>query len=241
MDLILRNTAWSVSACYVGLHTASPGDTGANEVSAGWYIRKAITFNAATTSGATNDGQVDFDEVTGSEVTVTHVSLWDAESSGNMIWWKALSSSKLLTVGAIPIIADTALTVTAGGGFSNYMIPKIIDHALATAAYTPAATVYLAMYTDNPTAADTGTETTLTDYARQAIAFDAASSGATANTDEESFGVAGSGPQTITNWGIRDASTLGNLLIFGAWDTGIAVDSGDTYIVPAGSLDITAA
>ena len=241
LNLILRNTAWSRSASYVALHTASPGDTGANEVSAGWYARKAISFNAATTSGATNDGQVTFDEVTGGSSTVTHVSIWDASTSGNMIWWKALSSSKVLNIGAIPIIADDALTVTAGGAFSNYMIPKIIDHALATAAYTPAATVYLAMYPDNPTAADSGTEKTLGGYSRQATAFDAASSGATANTDEEDFGtVSGSGPQTITNWGIRDASTSGNLLIFGEWDTPIAVDDGDSYIVPAGDLDITA-
>lgn len=241
MSLVLRNTAWSRSATYIALHTSSPGDTGANEVSAGWYVRKAITFNAATTSGATNDGQVDFDEVEDSGLTVTHVSLWDAESNGNMIWWKALSSQRALSIGATPIIGDEAITVTAGGGFSNYLIPKIIDHALATAAYSPAATVYLALYTSNPTAADSGSEATLGDYARQAIAFDAPSSGVTQNTDEESFGTASSGPNTITHWGIRDASTSGNLLIFGAWNDSNVVANGDVYKVPAGSLTITAA
>lgn len=241
LSLVLRNTGWTVTNVYIALHTSSPGDTGANEVSAGWYARKAITFNAATTSGATNDGQVDFDEVTGSGLTITHVSLWDADTSGNMIWWKALSSQRALSVGATPILADDALTVTAGGGFSNYLIPKIIDHALGTAAYTPAATVYLALYTSNPTAADSGSEATLGDYARSAIAFDAPSSGVTQNTDEEDFGTASSGPNTITHWGIRDASTDGNLLIFGEWNDLNVVDNGDVYKVPAGSLTITAA
>lgn len=241
LSLVLRNTGWTVSGSYVALHTASPGDTGANEVSAGWYVRKAATWNAATTSGATNDGQITFDEVTGAGLTITHISVWDAESSGNMIWWKALSSSRALAIGATPIIADDAITVTAGGGFSNYLIPKIIDHALGTAAYTSAATVYLALYTSNPTAADSGSEATLGSYARQATAFDAPSSGVTQNTDEESFGTASSGPNTITHWGIRDAATTGNLLVFGAWNNSNVVDDGDVYKVPAGSLTITAA
>lgn len=241
LSLVLRNTAWSVTTVYIALHTASPGDTGANEVSAGWYSRKAIAFDAATTSGAANTAQVDFDEVTGSGLTVTHVSIWDASTSGNMIWWKALSSSRALSVGATPIISAGAVTVTAGGGFSNYLIPKIIDHALGTAAYTSAATVYLALYTSNPTAADSGSEATLGSYARQATAFDAPSSGVTQNTDEESFGTASSGPNTITHWGIRDAATTGNLLVFGAWNNSNVVDDGDVYKVPAGSLTITAA
>ena len=44
--------------------------------------------------------------------------------------------------------------------FSDFMENKIIDHMLRNQAYTPPATVYVALYTDDPTDADTGTEVT---------------------------------------------------------------------------------
>lgn len=41
---------------------------------------------------------------------------------------------------------------------SNYLENKLIDHVLRNTAYTPPATVYLALYTTDPTDADSGTE-----------------------------------------------------------------------------------
>ena len=51
--------------------------------------------------------------------------------------------------------------------FSNFMENKIIDHMLRNQAYTPPATVYVALYTSDPTDADTGTEVSGGSYARQ--------------------------------------------------------------------------
>lgn len=91
---------------YVSLHTASPGLTGANEVSAGWYaaggrMQPSGTpkWNAATASGATNNGTITFPAVSGSSVTVTHVGIWDNATvgAGNFLHGIALGGIVLTT------------------------------------------------------------------------------------------------------------------------------------------------
>jgi hypothetical protein len=69
-------------AVYASLHSADPGDTGANELSGGSpaYARKAITWNAAA-AGSMDDSNVPvFDVAAGS--TVLYVGLWSALTSG---------------------------------------------------------------------------------------------------------------------------------------------------------------
>ncbi len=71
---------------HVSLHTADPGDTGANEVSGGSpaYARKAIAFNAAA-SGTMDDSTngITFDVPAGT--TVTHVGYWSAVTGGTFL------------------------------------------------------------------------------------------------------------------------------------------------------------
>jgi len=94
---VTRPTAW-----YVGLFTADPTDTGsgATEISGNSYVRKAATFtvsgNAATTSGA-----IEFTAATGSWGTISHIGIFDASSSGNLIAHSALSVSKAIGTGDV--------------------------------------------------------------------------------------------------------------------------------------------
>lgn len=125
--------------------------------------------------------------------------------------------------------------------FSNYAENKVLDHSLGTLSWT-APTVYVALYTSSPTDADTGTELTpgSLGYARQTAAFSAAASGATSNSGIITFG-----PCTTSNWGvithfgIRDASTGGNLIYWGALTVSKTVTVGDTAQFLAGDIDIT--
>jgi hypothetical protein len=69
-------------AVFVSLHSADPGDNGANELSGGSpaYARKAITWNAAT-GGSMDDSNVPvFDVPAGA--TVLYVGLWSAVTGG---------------------------------------------------------------------------------------------------------------------------------------------------------------
>lgn len=83
----LRNVSFSVATVYASLHTASPGDNGANEVTGGSpaYARKALTWNAAS-GGAMDDSTSPapaFDVPAGT--TVAFVGFWDAVSAGNFL------------------------------------------------------------------------------------------------------------------------------------------------------------
>ena len=223
---------------YFSLHTADPGLTGASEISAGWYARQLASWNAATTSGATNNGIHVFPTVTGSNVTVTHIGIWDALTTGNFLFSIDVTDT-LFVVGAAPKIADAAVTITPGVAYSNYLIPLITDHLSGKAAMTFDSSMYVAMYTTNPTQADSGTEVSTGGYARQLIEFDATVSGATDNTNIEAFPTATANLGTLTHCAIRAALTVGNMHLFGALTSSATVNNGDDYQFAAGDLDFT--
>lgn len=90
-------------------------------------------------------------------------------------------------------------------------------------------TLYLALYTTNPTAADTGTEATGGSYARQAITFTAAAAGQIASTADISFTV---DIATYTHYAIHSAVTAGDMLDYGELNGGsdIVVSVDDTEV-----------
>lgn len=97
-------------------------------------------------------------------------------------------------------------------------------------------TPYLALYTSNPTAADTGTEVTGGSYARQAITFGTITAGAMSNTGALTF--SGLPAANITHWGIRDAASGGDLKVFGAMSSTTNVVSGDQVQFPISAITI---
>lgn len=125
--------------------------------------------------------------------------------------------------------------------FSNYLENELLDHTLATGAYTAPGTVYLSLYTSDPTDADSGTEVSGNGYARQAITFGAASSGTASNSSEETFTASGGSFGTVTHFGIHDASSSGNLLYHGALTSSRTVGDGESLVFAIGSIDITLA
>ncbi len=98
IDKILRNTDFTQpTTVYVSLHTADPGETGANEVTGGSYARQAVTFSAPASKATSNSAAIEFTNMPA--CTVTHVGLWDAASGGNFWWGGALTQSKTINVG----------------------------------------------------------------------------------------------------------------------------------------------
>jgi hypothetical protein len=124
---------------------------------------------------------------------------------------------------------------------SDYLENEILDHILRNAAYTPASTVYIGLSTGSFADGNSGTELSGSAYARQSIAFDAASSGTTDNTSAIDFPTATGSWGAVSHWGLFDAATSGNLLIHGAFSASKTVASGDILRIAAGELDITAA
>jgi hypothetical protein len=124
---------------------------------------------------------------------------------------------------------------------SNYLENALINATLRNTSYTSPTTTYLALYTSDPTDADTGTEVTGGSYARQAITFSSPSNGVTSNSSAVEFPTATASWGTVTYVGIRDAVTSGNLLYHTALDASKAIDTGDIFRISSGNLTVTLA
>lgn len=124
---------------------------------------------------------------------------------------------------------------------SDYLENEILDHILGTGSYTMPATVYVGLSTGSFNDDNSGTELSGSGYARQAIAFGAASSGTASNSGAVDFPAATGSWGTVSHFGLFDASTGGNLLIHGALTASKVVDTGDILRIAAGDMDITAA
>ena len=124
---------------------------------------------------------------------------------------------------------------------SNYLENALINGTLRGTTYTAPTTTYLALYTNDPTDADTGTEITGGSYVRQAITFSSPSGGATSNSSAIEFPQATADWGTITHVGIRDAVTSGNLLYHSALDTSKAIANGDIFKITSTNLSVTLA
>lgn len=126
------------------------------------------------------------------------------------------------------------------GSKTNYLEDKVLEHVLRNVAYTSPATVYLALFTANPTDAAGGTEVTGGSYARQSIAFAAPSpSGTIKNSALVTFPVASADWGTITGFAIFDASTVGNMLYWGALAASKSILTADQIKFAADSVVIT--
>ena len=125
--------------------------------------------------------------------------------------------------------------------FSNFLENALINATLRATTYTSPATVYVSLYTSDPTDADTGTEVSGGSYARTAVTMGAPSNGVTTNSADVTFPTATASWGTVTHIGIHDASTAGNLLFHTPLDTSKTIDSGDIFKITSGNLSVTLA
>ena len=126
---------------------------------------------------------------------------------------------------------------------SNYAEKLLLDWMMTSGSATRPTSWYVALFTDSPTDAGTGTEVSGSGYSRQSATFDAATSGTgtTANNNNVVFTAAGGNWGTVSHIGIYDASTSGNLLWHGAMTTSKIVNDGDSLEFSAGNIDLTIA
>ena len=128
---------------------------------------------------------------------------------------------------------------------STYLENALINATLRATTYTAPATVYVSLWTSDPTDAGSGTEvsTSGTGYARTAVSFATASgtSGNVLNDADVTFPTATASWGTVGWIGINDASTAGNLLYHSPLDTSKTIDSGDIFKISSGNLSVTLA
>jgi hypothetical protein len=122
---------------------------------------------------------------------------------------------------------------------SNFLEDALINATLRATTYTSVATVYVSLWTSDPTDAGSGTEVSGNSYARTAVTFAAPSNGVTTNDADVTFPTA-TGSWGVVGWiGINDAASSGNLLYHSPLDTSKTIDSGDIFKISTGNLSVT--
>lgn len=124
---------------------------------------------------------------------------------------------------------------------SNYLENALVNGTIRGTTYTAPTTVYVALYTTDPTDADSGSEVSGGSYARQAVTFGAPSNGVSTNSGAVTFPTATASWGTITHVGVRDASSAGNLLYYAPLTVSKTIASGDIFTISTGNLSVTLA
>lgn len=128
LNATLRATAWpawTTGNHYISLHTADPTDAGTGtEVTGGSYARVAVARAAgswaapADVSGSqqtSNAAAITFPTPSANWGTVTYFAVWDAITTGNMLYSGALGTSRTINNGdQAPSFAIGALTIAEG-------------------------------------------------------------------------------------------------------------------------------
>ena len=109
-----RASTSAPSAVYLGLSTGSLGDdNGGTELSGNNYTRKAVTFAAASSGSISSNAAVEFNAATGSWGSISHFGVYDASSSGNLLFHGSFSAAKTIGSGDVLKVASGSLTITA--------------------------------------------------------------------------------------------------------------------------------
>jgi hypothetical protein len=242
LDLVFGGTAYSArpTTLYFALFTSAPNASGGGtEVSGAGYTRKAVTANttnfpAIVTAGDNISSAVDiaWPIATGSWGTVTSWGIYDASSSGNLLFFDSLDTPVDITTGQKPKIASAALTISLSGEFGNLIEKSVLNHIFASVAWPGYATHYFALGTGATSAGLTG-EASGTGYARKSLTNSKAAIWGTASdsvvTNDYVIAFASAGGSwggAMAYWGIYDALTSGNLLWYGSIGTPVTISSG---------------
>lgn len=108
---VTRPTAW-----YVGLFTAAPSDTGGGtEVTGNGYARvvTGTISGSGTATTFSNAAAIEFAAASGGNWgTIGWAGIFDASTSGNLLAWAPLTTSRVINDGDVFRIPATSLTIT---------------------------------------------------------------------------------------------------------------------------------
>jgi hypothetical protein len=97
---------------YVALYTSAPSDTGGGtEVSGGAYARQTAAFTV-TNDTASNTSAIEYPTATANYGTVVAVGVFDALTSGNLLAYGNLTTSKTVSTGDVFRFNAGAIDIT---------------------------------------------------------------------------------------------------------------------------------
>jgi len=113
LDHVFGGAAYTApGTLYLALFTSNPDEDGSGtEVSGGDYARQTIAFTVSGNT-ASNTADVEFPTATASYGTVTHVGIYDALTSGNLMAYASLTASKTIASGDVFRVPAGDLDIT---------------------------------------------------------------------------------------------------------------------------------
>ena len=117
LDHVLTATAYTQPSRYLALFTANTGletNSPSAEISTSGtaYSRQAVTFAAASSGSSSTNATVTFSAATANWGTITHVAVMDASTSGNVLFWGAVTTSKTIETGDTFQVTSGNLTIS---------------------------------------------------------------------------------------------------------------------------------
>tara|TARA_B100001093_G_C26822519_1_gene1012511 strand:+ start:176 stop:592 length:417 start_codon:yes stop_codon:yes gene_type:complete len=111
LDHVLATTEFSFNTgdVYLALFTNTSGNAATNleagtisdeiTTSGSAYGRQTIAFGSASGGSASNSATVTFTAATSTWGSITHVAIMDASTSGNVLFWGAVTTAKTIESG----------------------------------------------------------------------------------------------------------------------------------------------
>lgn len=110
---MLSGTAFTAPAgAFIKLHTADPGSAGATAAAAGSTTRVAITYAAASAGSKAMNGTLPVWTNGGTSETISHITSWDASTSGNFLFSAALTASQAWATGNTFTLSSLTVSLT---------------------------------------------------------------------------------------------------------------------------------
>lgn len=164
LDHVLRGTTYTPPEnVWVALYSSAPTDAGG-----GTQVgdRQVASFAPASGWSAETSTDLTFESVSG---PVSHVGVLDAATGGGNLLWYGPVDEAVDPSGDDLLIAAGALTVQFAPGYmSDFLAGALLDHVLRSQSYSPPSSVVMALLDDG------GVEFSGSGYARQSVAFAAA-------------------------------------------------------------------
>tara|TARA_R100001510_G_C7547796_1_gene132771 strand:- start:69 stop:452 length:384 start_codon:yes stop_codon:yes gene_type:complete len=114
LDHVFGGSAYSApGTIYAALFTVAPSDSGGGtEVSGGSYARQSMAFGTAASGSISNSGSVEYPTATADYGTVVAMGLFDAASSGNLLAYGNLTTSKTVSNGDVFRFNASSVTIS---------------------------------------------------------------------------------------------------------------------------------
>jgi hypothetical protein len=114
LDHVLGTSALSSPTVYISLYTSDPGETDSGtEVAGNGYARLTASFGAAASGSASGPTvATEFTAAGGAWGSITHFGIHDAVTSGNLLYYGALTAAKTIADGDTLRFAANSITIT---------------------------------------------------------------------------------------------------------------------------------